>query len=118
MSREHAFSNSTMYEIWAANWCHRCQRDAIFRNMGKGSGCPILCGVMATNHVPPEWLIQDDVLGDYHCIEFRGPGDGNPEPKPRPEPPQDGLFQRPERGTRMLLPLAEPVPAGSPGAGR
>jgi hypothetical protein len=107
-----AFSNATMYDIWAANWCDRCQRDAIFRNMGKGPGCGILLQVMTTNEVPPEWIVQDGVLGDYHCIEFRGPGWRDPEPKPKPPPSslQDVLFEV-EPHVRMLI---QPQPAGEP----
>lgn len=114
MTTEVAFSNGTMGYGWMANWCHRCQRDAIFRNTGRGPGCPIIANVLITNEVPPEWLEQDDIQ-DYHCIEFRSPGSGNPEPRPKPEPPQDALFERPERGTRMLLPLlpeSQPAPSG------
>jgi hypothetical protein len=36
-----AFSNSTEYEMWEVNWCGRCLRDAPFRRMNKGYGCPI-----------------------------------------------------------------------------
>lgn len=111
MSREIAFSNSTQYEIWAANWCDRCLRDAIFRNTGKGSGCKILYGVMATNEVPLEWLVQDEIYADYHCIEFRAPGSGNPELRPKSDPQPDALFPTPDRGVRMLLPLVESTPA-------
>jgi len=110
MSREVAFSNGTQFEMWSYNWCDRCQRDAIFRNTGKGSGCKILCGVMATNEVPAEWLVQDEIHADYHCIEFRAPGSGNPEPRPQPDAQPDALFPTPERGARMLLPLVESVP--------
>jgi len=101
-----AFSNATMADIWLANWCHRCQRDAIFRNTGKGSGCQILFNVYVTNEVPPEWIVQDGVLGDYHCIEFRGPGWRNPEPQPKPPPsPLQGALFDIEPHTRMLQPL-------------
>lgn len=72
--------------------------------MGKGSGCPVLLKVLCDNEVPPEWLIQDAVLGDYHCIEFRAPGDGGGEPRPKPPPQGDpGLFPEPGRGVRMLV---------------
>jgi hypothetical protein len=98
-----AFSNATAADIWMANWCHRCQKDAIFRNTGKGSGCPILLNVYVTNEIPPEWIEQDYVLQDYHCIEFRGPGWRNPEPRPKPPPSplQDALFDA-EPHVRML----------------
>lgn len=53
--------------------------------------------------IPTEWMPQDDGPDRYHCIEFRGPDDGDGEPRPKPEPPgMDGLFERPERATRML----------------
>ena len=62
---------------------------------------------------PVEWLEQDSTdgvrLGDqYHCIEYQGPDDGG-EPRPTPEPPNmDGLFERPERGVRMLKQFERP----------
>jgi len=110
--RRVAFSNGTMGDRWMANWCHRCLKDAPFRNMGKGTGCPILFGVLADNVVPPEWLPQEGIQ-DYHCIEFRAPGDGGGEPRPKP-PPQKGpgLFPEPERAVRMLVqpnPVEVPV---------
>lgn len=119
MTREVAFSNGTQGYGWMDRWCHRCRRDAIFRNTGKGPGCPIIAKVLCTNEVPPEWFTateEDEIFANYTCIEFRGPGGGNPEPRPKPEPPQDGLFERPERGTRMLLPLIDNTPAPLVGA--
>lgn len=117
-----AFSNGTEGEVWQANWCDRCLRDAPFRNMGKGSGCPLIL-VALMDRTPAEWLDGPrDEHGRYsmedqfHCIEYRGPGGGGGgEPRPRPEPPgMDGLFPRPERVTRMYVqpaPAAEPVHA-------
>jgi hypothetical protein len=34
-----AFSNSTEGEVWTANWCDRCLRDAPFRNGISPVGC-------------------------------------------------------------------------------
>lgn len=98
-----AFSNGTIGYNWMHNWCGCCLKDAPFRDMGKGSGCPIILNVLIDNEVPPEWIPQER-LQDYHCIEFRAPGDGGGEP--RPKPPQQkgpGLFPEPERGVRMLV---------------
>lgn len=102
-----AFSNNSEFERWEPNWCGRCLRDAPFRNMGKGSGCPILAVALAYDAVPAEWLEQpfESWPHDaYHCIEFRAPGGGGGKPRPRPEPPDmDGLFERPERRVRMFV---------------
>lgn len=105
-----AFSNGTEGHAWEVNWCDQCVHDAPFRNMGKGTGCPIL-SVALLGKTPSEWFEQPwgehgPRLGDqYHCIEFRPPGGGGDgEPRPRPEPRgMDGLFERPERGTRMFV---------------
>jgi hypothetical protein len=105
------FSNGTEGYGWMANWCDRCLCDAPFRNTGKGSGCPLIGVAMLAGRTPAEWLDGPrDELGrysiedQYHCIEFRAPGsDGNP-PRPKPDPPDmDGLFERPERATRMYV---------------
>lgn len=107
-----AFSNSTEWECWSYNWCERCLRDAPFRNMGKGSGCPIILVAMLGEKTPAEWLEQPrdeegrySLTDRYHCIEAKFPGDGGSgEPRPKPEPPlMDGLFERPARGTRMYV---------------
>lgn len=99
------FSNGDSYERWSANWCDRCLREAPFRN-GIGTGCPLLL-IALTDRTPGEWM--ETGVQDYTCIEFRAPGGGGGEPRPRPEPPQmDGLFDRPDRGTRML---EQPQPA-------
>lgn len=115
MSDEPAFSNSTDYEMWQVNWCGRCRVDAPFRAGKSDTGCEVLltalCGI-----TPAEWLPQPDdryPYDAYHCINFRGPEDPDLEPKPRPEPPDmDGLFERPERGVRMLTPFEYPVLVG------
>lgn len=105
-----AFSNSTEGEGWTANWCCRCLHDAPFRNMGKGSGCPILL-VTLVGRTPAEFLDgrRDEqgrysIADQYHCIEFKPPGGGGGEPRPKPEPRgMDGLFERPQRETRMFV---------------
>lgn len=104
------FSNSTEYECWAPNWCGRCLVDAPFRNGLKGAtGCPILLVALADKK-PGEWLEQEwgekgPPLADrYHCVEFRAPGGGGGEPRPKPEPKgMDGLFEQPDRGTKMWV---------------
>jgi hypothetical protein len=105
-----AFSNGTEGEEWTASWCCRCLRDAPFRNMGKGSGCPILM-VTLLNRTPAEFLDgpRDEhgaysMAQQYTCVEFRTPGDGGGEPRPTPDPRgMDELFPRPERQSRMFV---------------
>ena len=113
---EPAFSNGTEGYGWMANWCDRCLRDAPHRNMGKGSGCPLIL-VALQDRTPAEWLDgpRDEkgrysIEDQYHCIEFKGPGGGGGgEPRPKPEPSgMDGLFPRPERAVRMFV---QPNPA-------
>lgn len=105
------FSNGTEGYGWMANWCDGCLRDAPFRNGLKGaSGCPLIAVAMLEQKTPAEWLDgpRDEhdrysIEDQYHCIEFKAPGGGG-EPRPKPEPPQmDGLFERPERQTRMYV---------------
>lgn len=107
---EPAFSNGTEGFGWQANWCDRCLRDAPFRNGMSPTGCPLILVAMV-DRTPAEWLDgpRDEhgrysITDQYHCIEFRHPGDGSPEPRPKPDPPQmDGLFPRPDRRTRMYV---------------
>ncbi len=103
-----AFSNSTEWDLWSARWGALCSRD-VFANYG--AGCPLvtiaLCGRIPAEWVesPPEQVFTEsgmNVAELYHCVEFRPRGGGDPEPRPKPEPDQDGLFERPERGVRML----------------
>ena len=109
-----AFSNGTMWEMWSYHWCDRCLVDAPFRNGISRRGCPLILTAL-DGEIPDEWFTQtedDEIFGNYTCINFRAPGGGSSEPRPKPEPPQDGLFPRPERAVRMLLPLIGDVPAG------
>ena len=111
------FSNGTEYYEWSGNWCDNCHTPAekAWRDFEAGkreqplkeypSGCPLLACAVAHSKTPIEWMEQDPFsLADrYHCIEHRGPDDGGHEPRPKPEPPNmDGLFERPERGVRLL----------------
>lgn len=102
-----AFSNSSMWEHWAARWCDRCMRDAPFRNGISATGCPLILTALSGVVIPNEWWTpgpEEETLGDYRCIEFKGPGERGGEPRPKPEPPKmDGLFERPARRVRMLL---------------
>lgn len=113
-----AFCNGDEGYGWMDSWCHRCLRDAPFRNMGKGTGCPIIMVAML-DRTPAEFLDgpRDEqgrysIAHQYTCVEFRAPGGGG-EPQPKPEPPQmDGLFARPGRRTRMYVqPQPSEVPA-------
>lgn len=104
------FSNGTIGYGWMASNCDVCMVDAPFRNGISNGGCPIL-GVALLGKTPVEWMEKPDCIQDYSCIEFRAPGGGGGEPRPKPEPPQDGLFPRPERGTRMLVQSPTPVPS-------
>ncbi|MFG1794226.1 hypothetical protein [Nocardia sp. NPDC049149] len=100
-----AFSNGTSWEIWEASWCARCMRDRPFRNGIVPTGCPLILVAICGEKTPVEWLEQAGIQ-DYVCIEFEPPGGGG-EPRPKPEPPQEGLFPRPERQTRMFV---QPTP--------
>ncbi|OFB37952.1 hypothetical protein BA059_16780 [Mycolicibacterium sp. (ex Dasyatis americana)] len=110
-----AFSNGDQGYDWMSRWCDRCHHpvekawqdynDGKRKTQLKGyeGGCPLLMAAMTGEVIPTEWMPQDDGPDRYHCIEFRGPDDGSGEPRPLPEPPgMDGLFERPERATRML----------------
>lgn len=103
---EPAFSNGTEGEIWMTNWCYRCQHEA---------DCPLLL-VALMDRTPAEWFEQPEGSADeYHCAEFRDQnGDGSGEPEPQPEPPDmDGLFERPERGVRMLAAERTSIESGT-----
>ncbi|SDX52448.1 hypothetical protein SAMN05216215_10122 [Saccharopolyspora shandongensis] len=113
------FSNGTEGYGWMAAWCDNCLRDAPFRNGISNNGCPIIL-VAQLGRTPAEFLDgpRDEhgrysIGQQYTCIEYRAPGDGGGEPRPKPEPRgMDGLFERPERGTRMFLqPSRVEVPA-------
>lgn len=95
-----AFSNSTMGEIWTANWCERCKNDSQGL-VDRGKGCPLIL-VSLMGKTPVEWFEQERTQ-DYHCIEFRDErGDGGPKPPPKPMPGQGELFDgEPHRGVRM-----------------
>lgn len=111
---EPAFSNGDQFYDWQSRWCDRCRHpvEVAWRAYEAGKrktqlkgyegGCPLLMAA-TVGHTPNEWLEQEDGIDRYHCVEFRGPDDGAGEPKPKPDPPHmDGLFERPERGVRML----------------
>src|SRR5215211_2299663 len=72
-----AFANGTEGHGWMANWCDRCLRDAPFRNIGTGSGCPLIL-VALQGRTPAEWLDgpRDEhgaysIAGQYSCVEFK-----------------------------------------------
>lgn len=123
-SRDHRpFSNGTEGYGWTETWCYTCLRDSPFRNMGRGSGCPLVL-VALQGRTPAEWIDgpRDEegrysIEEQYICVEHRPPGGGgggSTGPRPRPEPADmDGLFGRPERRTRMFVqPQADHVTAG------
>lgn len=131
---ERPFANGTEGYGWMGAWCDRCLVDAPFRNGIARTGCPLILVAME-GRTPIEWLDQKrtelrdgremlvpySIEDQYHCIEFRAPGDGGGgEPRPKPTPRgQLGLFGRDEvAGRRMLVPVdTAPVP-DSVGAGR
>ncbi len=119
--QEPPFSNGTEGYAWMSQWCDRCMVDAPFRNGISATGCDLLLTAL-TGQTPDEWIEQErwSLYSRYHCINFKPPGWRDPEPRPQPEPQPDGLFDRPERGVRMLLPLIDtqtPVAAALPGGG-
>jgi len=118
------FSNGTEGHGWMENWCYApCHQpdelawqryeDGKRKTPPKLSGCPLLL-VALLGKTPVEWIDQREQgkpypIDRYHCIEVRGPdegggsGGGTNPPRPRREPKDmDGLFDRPERRTRML----------------
>lgn len=110
-----AFSNGDQGYGWMSRWCDRCHNpvEVAWQKYSNGQrktqlkgyegGCPLLMAAMTGEVIPTEWMEQPDGADRYHCIEFRGPDDGSGEPHPKPEPTgMDGLFDRPERRTRML----------------
>lgn len=108
---EPPFSNGTEGYGWMGAWCDRCLVDAPFRNGISPTGCELLLIAMV-GKTPAEWLEQPldeqgrySIEDQYHCINFRAPGDGGGrEPRPKPTPRGQGeLFAREQvRGTRML----------------
>lgn len=113
---EPAFSNGTEGYGWMANWCDRCLRDAPFRNGIAKTGCELIL-IALMDKTPAEWLDgpRDErglysIEDQYHCIEFRAPGDGGGEPRAKPTPPGQGTLLPREglEGTRMYV---QPTPA-------
>lgn len=125
------FSNGTEGYGWMENWCWRpCMNpvekawrdyeDGKRKNPMKGyaGGCPlIMCALIGKT--PVEWLDNWDGEGPYPiggrftCTEFIPPDEGGGRGDPRPPGPprakrepkdMDGLFPRPPRQLRMLLP--------------
>lgn len=89
------FSNSTQFEIWAANrGCYTCRND----DLGEGGDekhCPILSASLM-GVTPKEWTTatdEDHIHGNYTCSEYdeRPDDDGGPDdpddPEPDPGPP-------------------------------
>lgn len=93
-----AFSNSTQFEVWAANrGCYTCRNDDLGENGGVEKFCPILSASLM-GVIPREWTTataEDDLHGNYTCTEYdERPDDGDegddPEPEPEPPPVIDG----------------------------
>lgn len=112
------FSNGTEGYGWQSAWCDRCLVDAPFRNGISPTGCPLIV-IALTGQTPDEWLDgpRDEhgrysIADQYHCINFKAPGDGGGEPKPKPTPRGQGeLFVRADHeGQRTLTPLPEDAP--------
>jgi hypothetical protein len=85
-----AFSNSTSFEIWAANrGCWTCRND----DDAAEKYCPILSVALATGKTPAEWLeLSEDRVQDYTCTEYDerrddGPDDDGPGPDAPPPSP-------------------------------
>lgn len=113
------FSNADEGCGWMANWCDRCLVDAPYRNGLKGAtGCPLIATAL-TGKTPAEWIDgpRDEhgcysIADQYHCVNFRAPGDGGGGPRPKPTPRGQGeLFARDQvTGWRVLTPLPETTP--------
>jgi hypothetical protein len=91
-----AFSNSTQFEIWAANrGCWTCTKD----DQATEKWCPILTSAL-TGGIPQQWTCateEDYLHGNYTCSEYEerpdddgGGGEDDPEPDPGPSPVIEG----------------------------
>jgi hypothetical protein len=109
------FANSTEGETWMSNWCDRCLVDAPYRNGISPTGCPLIVTALI-GQTPAEWINgpRDEhgrysITDQYHCVNFRAPGDGGAEPRPKRTPrDQLELFARDgHEGHRNLTPLPE-----------
>lgn len=90
-----AFSNSTLWERWAARWCDECLRDALYRNGINTTGCPLIVTALG-GEVPDEW--KEVGVQEYECSLYRRPGTPRPVPRPRPRVKgQLPLFPRPPK---------------------
>lgn len=109
------FSNHTMWEIWSENWCCRCRNDGM--GLGKDKPQCELIAVALCGRTPLEWLTfttEDEVYGNYHCINFRDRNDRRPrDPKPRPDPPgqMSMLPREPFENGRVYLDVPQEVRA-------
>lgn len=86
---EPAFSNSSMWELWAPRWCYRCTKDSP-EMVDRGAGCPLIM-VALMGRTPVEWTAateRDRIFGNYQCSEFeeRPADDEEPQPEPGPGP--------------------------------
>lgn len=82
------FSNHTMWEIWADQWCYRCTKDSE-ELVDQGKGCPLIM-VALMRKTPAQWTTateKDEVYGNYHCSEFEERRDYYDDPTPDPPPP-------------------------------
>ncbi len=89
------FSNSSQYEIWAANrGCGTCRND----DAETEKWCPILSAALM-GVTPREWTTEtekDRIHGNYTCSEYDhrpdddGGGGDDPEPDPGPPPVIEG----------------------------
>lgn len=62
---DRAFANGTEFEIWSFNWCDRCKKDDMEREVY----CPILTNALFGETTPTEWV---GPRGDYECTAFEG----------------------------------------------
>lgn len=116
---EHAFSNSTDWEIWSYNNCENdCFHDAPYQRGETNVGCPLILVAML-DRTPREWIPgPDQHCGDkYTCAYYRHEGDDDPDAAPEPvsDPPgMEALFSRElvEPG-RVFIPMPE-IRVGAP----
>lgn len=87
-----AFSNMTMFEIWAPRWCWApCLHD----DEEVERYCPILSVAVLGDVTPKEWITQthpsDQVHGNFVCTEFQErPDDYDPQTPVGPQPQLPG----------------------------
>ncbi|PSR66017.1 MULTISPECIES: hypothetical protein [Nocardia] len=69
MHEPQPFSNPLKFDIWAGNWCWRCEHEDWAFNT---RFCPILSHMIAHAKTPSEWVPGQavDSSEEFVCVEF------------------------------------------------